>query len=97
MKKCKNTVYIIILINIVFQIIYSTLGKNITSELGSLNYIFYVFRPEYLIVSGIIAFITLILHIILLIRSRKITKFDIIALVLNFEFMAYYIKLLSIQ
>ena len=92
MKNAKKVVYLIIVLNILFQIVYSTIGRGYSN-----HFIFYIFRPEYMLISGIIAFLVFIFHIMLLIRSAEMNKFDIIALILNIEFMAYYIRFLSLQ
>lgn len=94
----KKVSYIITVINILFQLIYMTLGKYNMSEIGKLKYVFYVFRPEYMIVSGIFAFLALCAVLVLIIKSiRKIYFLDIIALMLNIEYLIYYIGFLSRQ
>ena len=61
MKNAKKVVYLIIVLNILFQIVYSTIGRGYSN-----HFIFYIFRPEYMLISGIIAFLVFIFHIIFL-------------------------------
>ena len=43
----RKVIYTITIINILFQVIYMSLGKYTMSEIGILKYVFYVFRTEY--------------------------------------------------
>jgi len=83
-----------------------TVGKLKTSDMGKLKYIFYFFRPEYMIISGIFAFLVgcgvLILIIksvlILIIKSiNSICFYDIIVLLLNVEYIVFYLGFLMKQ
>lgn len=102
----KKLFFIITVINISFQIIYMTFGRCIGIELTSLRFIFYIFRPEYMLVSGIISFIVFIFTIILLIiniisiivKSKKHIDINyIIILILNIEYIIYYNNFLMMQ
>lgn len=94
----KKTLYGITIINVLFQIVYMTLGKYTTSEIGKLIYVFYVFRAEYMIVSGVIAFFIVCTVLILIIKSiKRICFLDIIILMLNVEYIIYYLKFLTKQ
>lgn len=94
----RKVIYIITIINLIFQGIYMTVGKYTMSEMTNIKYIFYIFRPEYMLISGIIAIIILIVTFILIIKSiKKVYIFDIIALLLNFEYIIYYFNLLKYQ
>ena len=94
----RKVVYLITIINIMFQVLYMTVGKFTTSEIGILKYVFYIFRPEYMIISGLIAFFVMCTVLILIIKSFKnMCFFDIIILVLNVEYIIYYINLLTKQ
>jgi len=86
------------IINILFQVIYMTLGKYTTTDLRELIYIFYIFRPEYIIISGIIAFFVACGILVLIIRALKnICVCDIIMLMLNLEYIVYYLGLMKRQ
>lgn len=94
----RKVIYTITIINILFQVIYMSLGKYTMSEIGILKYVFYVFRTEYMVVSGLIAFIILCAILVLIIKSiKKIHFLDIIMLVLNIEYIIYYIRFLMKQ
>lgn len=94
----RKVLYLVTMVNILFQMIYMSLGDHTTSELGILRYIFYVFRPEYMIVSGVIAFLVGCGILILIIKSIKNTHFpDIVMLLLNIEYIIYYLAMLTKQ
>lgn len=97
MKHEKIFVYIFTLINLAFQIIYSTLGKMTTSELGTFKYIFYILRPEYVLMSGLVSLITIIVSIFIMTSQKKLQFLQIIAILFNIEYILYYLKLMSIQ
>ncbi len=92
----KKVLYIITCINLLFQIIYMTLGRIL--EMGNLKYVFYVFRPEYMVVSGLVAFIIICCFAVLTIKSVKNFRItDLIAIALNIEYLFYYAYFMSIQ
>lgn len=93
----KRAAYIITFINLMFQIVYSVFGRFTNTELGVLNWIFYIFRPEYMILSGVIALINSIILICILIIGRKQIVFTSIMILLNIEFLAFYVKMISVQ
>ena len=94
----RKVFYLITIINIFFQVVYMTIGKYTTSEMKLLKYIFYIFRPEYIIVSGIISFFVGCGVFILIIKSVKnICFLDIVVLLLNIEYIIYYIRFLTKQ
>ncbi len=94
----RKLLYIITLINICFQIVYMTFGRCVGIELTNLKYIFYIFRPEYMIVSGIVAFLVGCGVLILFIKSIKNFNFtDIGVLLLNVEYIIYYFRFLTKQ
>ena len=94
----RKVTYILTIINVLFQIIYMTLGSYTTSEIGILIYIFYIFRAEYLIISGLIAFFVMCVILTLIVKSIKnLYHMDIIILILNIEYIIYYINLLMEQ
>ena len=97
MKHEKIFVYIFTLINLAFQIVYSTLGKMPTSELGSLTFMFYIFRPEYMLMSGIVSLIAIITSVIIMTSQKKLQVLQIIIILINVEYILYYLKLMSIQ
>ena len=73
----RKILYSIILINICFQIVYLTFGRMVNIELTNFKYIFYIFRPEYMIFSGIIAILVLFILLmfsILLILFKLLRK-----------------------
>lgn len=89
--------YIITAVNILFQIVYMTIGRKTYTELGILYYIFYVFRPEYMIISGIIVFFNLFILAAILIYLRKVKICDIAVIILNLQYLVFYRYFLSIQ
>lgn len=98
----RKILYIITTINILFQIIYSIFGRC-TKEV---IYVFYVFRVEYMLISGFVAFAVLLISIILFIieiselfiGSRKaVNIYNVIQIVLNIEYIIYYIIFLMKQ
>ena len=94
----KKICYIITIINILFQIVYVTLGKYTTTELGKFIYVFDIFRAEYMIISGIIALFVMCALLILIIKTiKKICFLDIIVLLLNIEYIIYYFSFLTKQ
>lgn len=94
----KKGLYLITILNILFQIVYTTLGKYTQTELGVSKYVFYVFRAEYMVVSGIVALLDFFVMLITVLRSIKSTSFlDIIVLLLNIEYIVYYIGFLMKQ
>lgn len=93
----KKVSYIITIINILFQVIYMTIGTYKYIELSGLNSIFYIFRPEYFLVSGIVGLINIFLLIIVLIKNKKAQLSDIIILLLNIEYIIYYYFMLRVQ
>lgn len=94
----RKVFYLITIINILFQVVYMTIGKYTTSEMGILKYVLYVFRPEYMIVSGIVAFLVGCGVLILIIKSIKsMCFFDIVVLLLNIEYIIYYLRFLTKQ
>ena len=98
----RKIIKFITIMNIIFQIIFLTVGSLKTSEMGILKYVFYIFRPEYMVISGIAAFVVLCTDLILIIasiiKSRKIINFfDVVILILNIEYIIFYIDFLSKQ
>ena len=75
-----------------------TFGSCTTSEIGIFKYVFYIFRPEYMIISGIVAFLVGFGILILIIKSIKNVCFtDIIMLMLNIEYVIYYSRFMAMQ
>ncbi len=95
----RKVFYWITVINILFQAVNMTIGKYTTSELGGiLKYTFYVFRPEYMVISGIVAFFVGLGVLVLIIRSIKNIRFsDLIVLLLNVEYIIFYLRLMMKQ
>lgn len=89
--------YIITAVNILFQIVYMTIGRKAYDELGVLNHIFYVFRPEYMIISGIVVLFNLFILAAVLIYLRKVKICDIAVIILNLQYLVFYRYFLSIQ
>ena len=94
---------IIFCINIFIWGVYKTLGSLTTSQILEMRvrYIFYILRPEYMIVSGVVSAIAIILAIILIIialingtAGKFINTFSVIG---NSIYIYLYIKFLSIQ
>lgn len=96
----KKVLYSITSINILFQCVYSVLGKYTESELEllKLKWVFYLFRPEYLVISGVFSLLALIVLLFLFIKKKGvITLSDIAIFIMNIEYWIYYLNLLSIQ
>lgn len=94
----RRITYIITVVNLIFQFIYATLGQYRTSEMENIKYIFYIFRVEYMIVSGCFSAIVLVAICILIIKSiRKVYLLDFVALLLNIEYILYYVSFLKHQ
>ncbi len=96
-KFIRRIAYVLTLINIAFQAVYMICGRFTTTELGSINYIFYIFRPEYMAVSGAVAAAAVIALVICSIMHRKLKAFDAAAIILNIEYTIYYCRLIMIQ
>lgn len=98
----RKIVYSVTLVNILFQVVYSTIGKYTASDVGILAYIFYIFRPEYLLISGLAAILLLLSAIVLTVEdifrtNKKGIVYNIAAMLLNIEFIVYYFNFLSRQ
>lgn len=93
----KKIAYIITFMNLTFQMVYSVFGRFTYTKLERLNWIFYVFRPEYMTISGLIALLNTIILIYILVVHRKQILYTSIIILLNIEFLVYYIKLISMQ
>ncbi len=92
----KKIPYIFTIINIIFQIVYMTFGRLTYTELGWLTAIFIIFRPEYLIISGIISIINIIAFISMMIKNSN-KACHIIMIAINIEYIIYYYCLLMKQ
>lgn len=92
----KKIPYIFTIINIIFQIVYMTFGRLTYTELGGLTALFIIFRPEYLIISGIISIINIIAFIPMLIKNNNKACL-IIMIAINIEYIIYYYCLLMKQ
>lgn len=73
-----------------------TLGRLTYTELGWLTALFIIFRPEYLIISGIISIINIIAFIPMMIKDN-IKVCYIIMIAINIEYIIYYYCLLMKQ
>lgn len=94
----RKAVYFLTIINILFQAVYMTFGSFTTSDLGKFIYVFYIFRPEYMVISGIVALLTGCGALILIIGTIKNVRFfDAAALILNIEYIIYYFNSLIKQ
>ncbi len=92
------------LINIIFQIVYSIFGAYTTVQLETNNivWIFYVFRPEYLFISGAVSFsmiITSVVFIIILLKKRKklFCFYNMLSIFINVEFLIFYYRFMFLQ
>lgn len=87
----RKVLYLITVIHIIFQVVYVTIGRMTTKELGMLRYVFYIFRPEYMIVSGFVAFFVGCGVLMLIIKSVKNMRVvDVMVLLLNLEYILYH-------
>ena len=80
-----------------FQIVYMLFGGYTVTELGNLQLIFYIFRPEYLIISGVIAIINILILIVISVCEKKCNVYNIIVILLNIEYMIFYICMMRLQ
>ena len=95
----KNIIYLLTVINIAFQVVYSTFGRYTTDDI---YYIFVIFRPEYLLLSGLISAVLIAALVIVCIfryfTNRDNFKIaDIIVVLLNIEYLYYYMQLIAVQ
>ena len=84
-------------INLLFQIVYSIFGAN-----DNLLFLFVVFHPIYLLISGIVSLGVILLSAIKLLttiwkRQKDDSIFILIILVMNLEYLYFWIKLMMIQ
>ena len=93
----KKTSYVITAINLMFQIVYMLFGGYTVTELGNLQLIFYIFRPEYLIISGVIAIINILILIVISVCEKKSNVYNIIVILLNIEYIIFYICMMRLQ
>ena len=93
----KKTSYVITAINLIFQIVYMLFGGYTVTELGNLQLIFYIFRPEYLIISGVIAIINILILIVISVCEKKSNVYNIIVILLNIEYIIFYICMMRLQ
>lgn len=93
----KKTSYVITAINLMFQIVYMLFGGYTVTELGNLQLIFYIFRPEYLIISGVIAIINILILIVISVCEKKCNVYNIIVILLNIEYIIFYICMMRLQ
>lgn len=92
-----KTSYVITAINLMFQIVYMLFGGYTVTELGNLQLIFYIFRPEYLIISGVIAIINILILIVISVCEKKCNVYNIIVILLNIEYIIFYICMMRLQ
>ena len=93
----KKTSYVITAINLMFQIVYMLFGGYTVTELGNLQLIFYIFRPEYLIISGVIAIINILILIVISVCEKEGNVYNIIVILLNIEYIIFYICMMRLQ
>lgn len=69
-------IYILTIINLLFQIIYCSIGNYTEIELENMNldWVFSIFRAEYMIFSGIISFLICLIITILLLKSLLLKR-----------------------
>ena len=72
-------------------------GGYTVTELGNLQLIFYIFRPEYLIISGVIAIINILILIVISVCEKKCNVYNIIVILLNIEYIIFYICMMRLQ
>lgn len=89
----RSILCIITVVNILFQFVYMMLDKIFES--GMLILLLIIFRPEYMIISGIVAFI--VVCVLTVLAVKKILKHkkdkiftDIICILLNIEYLFCY-------
>lgn len=93
----KKVSYIITVINLLCEILYESFGYMTTTELGRLNWIFYIFRPEYMVISGLITLLNIIILIYILVAYKNQRPYTAIIMLVNIEFIVYYIRFISMQ
>ncbi len=97
----KKISYIITIVNLLFQIFYSIFGIYTQTEIRDLGiaWMLYIFRPEYLIISGVLSCVCVIVLITVITNERTIScfLFNMVALMFNLEYIVFYIALLMRQ
>lgn len=89
------------IINYFVYIIFCTIGNSTKGEVPPLSYIFYIVRVEYLLISGLISIISILISFGLIIfciikRKKEVTKL-ILLVIAHIIYFYLYIKLLSVQ
>ena len=96
----RRVVYLLTLVNIAFQLFFSVymVIRNLEVPEILLTLPLLLFPVEYILLSGPISLICLIVLATLIIRSRKeIRRMDICAVLFQVEYIIFYGWLLSIQ
>jgi len=89
------------IINYFVYIIFCTIGNSTKGEVPPLSYIFYIVRVEYLLISGLISIISIVISLGTIIfciikKKKEIMKF-IWLIILNVIYFFIYMQLLSMQ
>ena len=93
----KKTLIIVTTINLLFQIIYSIFGAN-----DHLLFLFVIFHPIYLLISGIVSLGVVLLSVMKLLTTIWKKRNDdsipmLIIFLMNLEYLYFWIKLMMIQ
>lgn len=100
MKKILNVSIFFLILNYFVYLIYMTIGR-IISEDSPFGYVFCIIRPEYLLISGLISIISIVISLGTIIfciikKKKEIMKF-IWLIILNVIYFFIYMQLLSMQ
>jgi len=66
---------------------------------GQLDWVFYIFRPEYVLISWFLSFVCIVAAagMIAKFKLKKIGIFNIIAIVLNVTYLFLFVKWMAMQ
>ena len=91
----RRILYITTLVNICFELIYEIIGTTIDREMVTNEYIFSIFKPQYMHISGIIAFLTICVILKIMFKSSKRMWIpDIFVMLLNAQYIIFYQRFL---
>ena len=93
----QKILYVISLLHILFQIVYTTFGNLTSGTLGQFKHVFLVFCAEYFLLSGAVTLVVTYYMLKLIFSGTNRGKMDIFVLMLNIEYLMYHIKTMTTQ
>ena len=103
MKILVKAPFFVALLNLVFRLVYVTIGRYSTSVVveKKVNWVFMVFRPEYAVASGALSALAILVSIGLIVylfaNKSKGIGINMISIVLNMLYIYLYIRWMSVQ